>query len=154
MSYSVHFAQHLTIGDVPLSTPAWEVTNIQALMSGPGIRGENRVIPGAAGIRPLRHRPTEKTVTLELVVFGNRDPAGVDHPDPETGLWANWLTLRNQFNDLLLNDGDSTTSAVLHYAGGTLVGDVQVLGYEVGDAIGPTAIYVTLDLNIVGGMLT
>lgn len=154
MSYDVHFDQHLVVGDVPLSTPAWEVLNIHVLMSGPSVRGENRMIPGAVGVRPLRHRPTEKTVSLEMAVFGDMDPAGDPIVEPEAGVWANWLALRTQFNELLLNVGDSTTLAVLHYRGGTIQGLVQVLGYEVGSTVNPSTLNVTLDLNIIAGMLT
>lgn len=154
MSYTTHFAQHLVIDYIPLSTPAWEVTNLQVLMSGPATRGENRLIPGATGVRPLRHRPTEKTVTLEMAVFGDREPDGTPRPDAEAGVWANWMILRGYFNSLITEPGDSVTPATLYYAGGTLSGPVQVLAYEIGDTIGPGNMFATLDLNLVNGMLT
>lgn len=153
MSYTLHFGQYLSIGDVPLSTPAWEVLNIHVLMSGPATRGENLLIPGAVGVRALRHRPTEKTVTLEMAIFGNVDPDGEPIDDAEAGVWANWLILRSMFNALLDDPGDSTVVAVLTYTGGTLTGDVQVLGYELGDVYSPTDLSVTLDVTIPGGML-
>lgn len=154
MSYTTHFTQHLTIGDIPLSTPAWEVTNLQVLMSGPATRGENRLIPGATGVRAIRHRPTERTVTLELAVFGDQAPDGTPHTDTEAGIWANWLILRGYFNTLLMDPGQSTTPLVLHYTGGTLSGPAQVLGYEIGEALGPSNMLATLDVNLLTGMLT
>lgn len=154
MSYDVHFDQYIDIGGVPLSTPAWEVLNIHVLMSGPGVRGENRVIPGAAGRRPLRHRPDERTVTLQLAVFGHVDPAGDPITDPQEGVWTNWLALRDQFTALLTTAGDSTVTATLNYAGGTLSGPVQVLAYELGEPYSTTDLSAILDLNLVTGMLT
>lgn len=153
MSYDVHFDQHVVIGGVPLSTPAWEVLNVHVLMSGPATRGENLVMPGATGVRAVRHRNTEKTVSLEMAVFGNVDPAGDPHEDPEAGVWSNWLALRNQFNALLLNEGQSTVLAELVYRGGTLAGMVQVLGYEMGEVYSPADLSVTLDITILAGML-
>lgn len=154
MSYDVHFDQYLAIDEVPLSTPAWEILNLYVLVSGPVTRGENLVMPGAIGVRALRHRPTEKTVTLEMAVFGSHAPDGTEHADQEAGMWANWFALRNQFNALLLTAGDSTALAELHYQGGVVSGRVQVLGYEIGATTGPTTLSVTLDVNIVAGMLT
>lgn len=154
MSYVVNLDQHVVIGGVPLSTPAWEVLNIQALMSGPATRGENLIMPGSTGVRALRHRNTQRTVTLELAVFGRTDPYGVDHPDPYAGVWTNWLALRDQFNALLLNVGDSTTTVSAIYAGVTLTGPAQILTYELGAAYGPCDLSATLDLNLITGMLT
>lgn len=153
MSYDINFDQYLEIGGVPLSTSAWEVLNIHALMSGPATRGDNLVMPGATGVRAIRHRNTEKTVSLEMAVFGDKAPDGTDHEDPEAGVWANWLALRNQFNALLLDEGRSTTVARLNYRGGFLQGNVQVLGYELGDTYNPSTLAVTLDVNILAGML-
>jgi hypothetical protein len=153
MTYDVHFDQHVVIGDVPLSTPAWEVLNVHVLMSGPATRGQNLVMPGATGVRAIRHRNTEKTVSLELAIFGDTDPAGDPHADPEAGVWANWLALRNQFNALLLDEGQSTVLAQLHYRGGLVQGVVQVLGYELGDTYNPANLSATLDINLLAGML-
>lgn len=154
MTYSLNFNQYLEIGGVPLSTPAWEVLNIHTLMSGPATRGENLVIPGATGIRAIRHRNTEKTVTLQLGIWGDKAPDGTPYTDREAGVWTNWLSLRNQFNALLLDEGASTVLAVLHYRGGTIQGQVQVLGYDLGDTYSPFELAATLDVNILAGMLT
>lgn len=153
MSYDVHFDQHVVIGDVPLSTPAWEVLNVHVLMSGPATRGENLIMPGATGVRAIRHRNTEKTVSLEMAIFGDHDPAGEPHEDPEAGVWVNWLALRDLFNELLLAEGQSTVLAELVYRGGTLEGTVQVLGYELGEVYNSSNLAATLDINILAGML-
>lgn len=153
MTYTVHFDQHVVIGDVPLSTPAWEVLNAYVLMSGPATRGDNLVMPGATGVRAIRHRNTEKTVSLEMAVFGDHAPDGTPIDDREAGLWSNWLALRDQFNALLLDEGRSTVVAKLEYRGGTVQGVVQVLGYEIGSTYSPTDLAVTLDVNILAGML-
>lgn len=154
MSYDLNFDQYIEVGGVPLSTSAWEVLNMHVLLSGPATRGENLIMPGAYGVRPLRHRPTEKTVTLNVAIWGDLDPDGNLHADPQAGVWANWLALRNQFNTLLTTDGDSTALVRVHYRGGVLEGRAQVLTYELGDTYNPSTLSATLDLNLIGGMLT
>lgn len=154
MTYSLNFNQYLEIGGVPLSTPAWEVLNIQKLMSGPAVRGENLVIPGATGERALRRRPGGKSETVEMGIWGDKAPDGTPYMDREAGVWTNWLNLRNRFNALLLDEGASTVLAVLHYRGGTIQGQVQILGYELGDTYSPFELAATLDIYMVAGMLT
>lgn len=150
MAYQLMFThQYLEIAGVPLSTPAWEVLNLHTLLSGPAIRGENVLIPGAAGVRPRRRRIGETIRTLELHIFGDQDPEGAEHADHMLGLMQNIETLRDLVTDPPA-DNHSVVTAVLHWRGETRTAGVQVVGFEVGEAVGET-VRATIDLVIPSG---
>lgn len=150
MPYAINLATHLVIDDIPLSTAAWEHLNIYALLGAAATRGENKVMPGAVGVRPLRHRPTETTQTLDLAIYGERNWEGTAYPDPKQGLVRNVAFLRSNVADPLLTP-DSVRTASLVLPGETWTAAVQVLGFEITESIGPASVFASMDITIIGG---
>ena len=151
MPYALNFAHYLMINDVPLSTPGWEQTNFYTLYSSANVRGENRIMPGAVGIRALRRRPTETTRTVELVIFGDRSWDGSINADPIAGLLANINHLQANVVDPLAT-ADSTRTAQLVHPDGNKAATVQVLGFEIAsDSYGPAVVSASMDIAIIGG---
>lgn len=150
MAYAVNFPMHLEIDGVPLSTAAWEHLNLHALFSGANVRGENVVMPGAVGVRPVRRRPTETMHTVDMAVFGHRSWDGTPYSDPVAGLVANLAHLRtNVVNPLATTN--SLRTAIIHLPTGTLAASVQVLGFEVTEAVGPADVYASMDISVIQG---
>lgn len=148
-AYAITFDNYLELGGVPLNTPAWTHTNLADVLSAPELRGENRVIPGAVGVRPLRHRPNQTTRTVNLVVYGDVRWDGVRRADPVGGLAANLRYLMdNIVNPLVPN---TVRSATLHMGTTTLSADVQVLGFEVTANYGPAVVEASMDVNFLKG---
>jgi hypothetical protein len=152
VAYAIRFPHHLEIDGVPLSTPAWEHQNIQTLYSGAGVRGENRVMPGAAGRRALPWRPDETMRTLTLAIFGDLSWDGPVNADAVAGLWANVAHLQTFIVDNPLNT-DSTRTAVIKRPGASdLVAKIQVRGFEIDDeSYSPAAIAASMDIALLSG---
>lgn len=155
MAYLINFDHHLEIDGVPLSTPAWEHTNIGVLYSSAQVRGENRVLPGAAGRRGLPWRSDETMRTLTLAIFGNRTWDGTINADPVAGLWANVAHLQAFVFDNPLN-ADSTRTAVLKRTGQPdLTCKIQVRGFEIDDEpYSPADIAASVDIALLSGRFT
>ena len=151
MSFVVNLATHLSISGVPLSTPAWEHTNIYALLAVGAVRGENVVMPGAIGRRAVRRRTDEANVTIELAIFGERDPEGNAHVDAIAGLIDNIEYLRASLVDPPALVATSLRPAVLTHPGGTLEADVQVLGFEITEGLSPSCVNASMDITVIGG---
>jgi hypothetical protein len=152
MAYVVNSAEWLDIGGVPLQTAAWTVTNLEVLWAGPATRGQDRVIPGATGVRSYRRRATVTRQALALVIFGEFKWDGSRYTDPRQGLQANVAHLRANVTDpTVANPG--TRTATLHLPSGTTVtGPVTVEGLVL-SALGPFNVSAVLDLSIAHGAL-
>lgn len=150
MSFVVNFSTYLEIDAVPLSTPAWEHTNLYVALNMGSGRGENVVMPGAVGRRAVRRRTDEATVTLELAIFGDKDPSGANHPNPIVGLVDNIEYLQDHLVDPPAA-ANSLRPAVIHHPAGTLTANVQILGFEIGDAYSPGCVTASLDMTVIGG---
>jgi hypothetical protein len=150
MAYVVNFTMHLEIAGVPLSTPAWEHTNLQAVLGAASVRGENVVMPGAVGVRPVRRRPTETVHTVELTVFGDRDWENTAQPDPVMGLIRNLEHLKTNVVDPLATT-NSVRTAVLVLPVGTRTAAVQVLGFEVVEHLSPACVNASMDVAFLRG---
>jgi hypothetical protein len=150
MPYVTTFDTYLQIGDVPLNCGAWEHTNLQTVLSGPDVRGENLVMPGAVGVRALRRRPTETNQSIDLTVFGDKKWDGTEHTDPVAGLFANLAHLMANVVDTLAT-ADSSRVATVLYPGGTLVASVQVLGFEINESITPWCVTASMDITVIEG---
>lgn len=150
MAYTVNLAVHLDIDGVPLSTPAWEHTNLY-LMTGQGsVRGENVVMPGALGRRAVRRRTDEMNQTIELAFFGNVDWTGAPHADPVAGLMANLAEFKAKVVDPTLT-ADSTRPATLVLPAGNLTASVQVLGFEITESYDPASVAASMDIAVLQG---
>jgi hypothetical protein len=161
MAYVITFPLHyLDIGGVPLSTPAWEVLNLETLMEGPDVRGEPRLIPGAVGVRANPLRPTATTHTLELYFHGYADWEDTPYTDPHAGVLANVAWFRANVSDP--SAGAVTRTATLYVpdpdepttAGTSLTGAVQLRKLSVGSFISTACVPATLDMVVLAGALT
>lgn len=152
MAYEIRFDHHVEIDGVPLSTPAWEHLNIGSLYSGATVRGENRILPGAAGRRALAWRSDETMRTLTLAIFGTYTWDGTLNADPVAGLWANVAHLMSFVVTNPLND-DSTRTAVIKRPGATdLSAIIQVRGFEIeDDPYSPSDISASIDIALLSG---
>lgn len=151
MAYTITETEYISIAGVPLATPAWIHTNLFEFWSGLSTRGQDRVIPGAAGVLPYPRRPTITPRTIELVIFGDVNWEGTPQTDTRAGLWANVDHLRTNVTDPLVV-GDGTRELILYRPDGSAVScSVQVEGFELGGGLGPDHTLATIDVTIVEG---
>lgn len=151
MAYVTNFDHHLVIDDVPLSTPAWEHINLYGLYSSGAVRGDNRVMPGAVGVRALRRRPTQTNRTLDLVIFGDRQPDGTPNADAIAGLFANIAAL-NALADPLATANSTRAATIVRPGAGSLSAAVQILGFTISDEhIGPWVAAASMDITVIEG---
>lgn len=150
MAYTINLATHLEINGVPLSTPAWEHTNLYTLLSAASVRGENVVMPGAVGVRPVRRRPTETNRTIDITVFGQQDWQGDDYEDPIMGLATNLAHLRANVVDTLAT-ANSVRTAVIFLPEDTMTAAIQVLGFEITEALSPGCVQASMDIAVLRG---
>lgn len=150
MPYVATFDDYIDIDGVPLNTPAWTHQNLQDMLAYAAMRGENRIIPGGIGVRALPRRPTERTYTVNLAVYGDRRWDDVENPDAVAGLAANIEHLVTSVVDPLATT-DSLRMATLHYGGATYSTAAQVVGFEVLDSLGPWVVQASMDVNLVQG---
>jgi hypothetical protein len=154
MAYTVNFTHHLEIDGVPLSTPAWEHLDIQALYSGAKVRGDNRVMPGAAGRRALPWRPDETMRTLTLAIFGDVSWDGSVNSDSVAGLWANIAHLQTFVVDNPLNAGSTRTAVIKRIGATDLTATIQVRGFEIEESYGPSAVSASMEIALLSGRFT
>jgi hypothetical protein len=152
MAYLVRFPHHLEIDGVPLSTPAWEHLDIQALYAGAAVRGENRVMPGAVGRRALPWRADETMRTLTLAIFGDMSWDGSTNADPVAGLWANVAHLQAFIINNPGNAGSTRTATIKRNGAADLTATIQVRGFEVdSESYSPAAISASMDIALLSG---
>jgi hypothetical protein len=151
MVYALTSSEYVEIDGVPLQTPAWLVTNLYTLWSGPATRGQDLVLPGVPGVRPYRRRATATRRTLEMVVYGHVDWAGGAYSDLREGLQANIDHLR-QATDPVVSTSAGTRTALLYMPDSSIrSANVQVEAFELGGGLGSFATLATMDLTIVDG---
>lgn len=140
------FSEHVTLGDVPLSCPAWEATDLSSLWETASYRGGDIVVPYAPGVRAGRRVVESRRVVIPVTVFGTHDPEGTPYADARAGLRANIDRLA-----LLMRPTD--TSLVLHLPdGSTRRATALPMGAIQLDPIGPAATKVVLDLLLPEGL--
>lgn len=151
MAYDITRTVYLELAGVPLATPAWECANPMELAKPAQRRGQDRVIPGAAGVRTKRRRTAITRRTLSVVVGGTFKWDGTTHTAPETGLQLNLAHLRTA---LLPTDGLTITAIVHKPDGTTISGEIQVeeLDWEYHNVSADALI--SIDLTIPGGELS
>lgn len=126
----------LTIDGVLLNTPAWDITDLTTLWVETTVRGNDRLLPGVAGVIPYRRRLDVMSYSLPMLVSGDVNEDGDDYPDAWVGLETNLQTL---YDDVVqpTNVGDGTRPAVLTMPSGLeRCADVHVLGLRVSSAVG------------------
>lgn len=142
---------YLEINSVPLATYAWEVTNLSALLDSAALRGTDRLLPGAAGVRPNRRRRGVQVVTLPLEVHGDFDEAGDPITEPLEGVVSHLEYLTDSLG-FASPTGDGTVPAVFHRGGlPDLAADVHFLGFQGSEAFGEWSLRTTFDISIPAG---
>lgn len=146
-------AEYLEIASTPLATPAWRITSLVPLWVSADLRGSDRLLPGASGVRAQRRRLTVTRKAFELVIFGRQDRTGNFYDDVREGLDANIAALQAAIVDPP-GTATGTRAATWHRANGsTATADVHVLGI-VPRELSPAAVRATLQLSIPTGRFT
>lgn len=145
--------EYLEIAGVPLATPAWRIVDLSAMFIGPALRGTDRLIPAAAGVKPYRRRATVTTKPFPMVIFGAKNQEGVANANVRVGLLTNIEYLRTNVIDPLAT-GNGTRTVIWRRADGTTrTAQAHVLPLELGP-LGPTAVRAVLTLSIPTGVFT
>lgn len=135
----------LTIGSTLLNCPAWDIPDLTTLWIEAAQRGQDRLLPGTAGVIPYRRRLTVTEHTLAMVIAGNSTPAGVLVANAWQGLEANVELLRVGIVDPT-NVGDGTRLATLTLpTGATRTAYVHVTGMRVSSAEGADGVFSVLN---------
>jgi hypothetical protein len=151
MAYVTMFPHHVEIDGVPLSTPAWEHLDIGAMYSGPAVRGENRVMPGATGRRALPKRADETTRTLTLAIYGFQRWDGEPYPDPVAGLWENLGHFTTNVIDAPPTPDSTRLAKLIRPAATELTARIQILGFEIDEAYSPAAVSASMEIALIAG---
>lgn len=126
-------AGDLTIGGVALNGPAWKVLNLLELWQPADQRGNDRLVPGTAGVLAQQRRDTVTRRSLQMLIVGDVDRTGAAQADRFEGLQANIDYLRSNVV-APTGTGDGTRSAVLTMPDGTTRTEpVHVVGFEFGN---------------------
>lgn len=142
----------LSISGVNLRGPAWHVLDLFPLWSSPTLRGQDRILPTAAGVRPFRRRRTVTVRSLEMVVVGDCDRFGDVIVDCDEADYA--AQLQENIDYLLDNvveppgTQDGTRDAILTMPDGTTrTADVHVVGFDLhGGRYDITGVTLTLSI--------
>lgn len=113
MSYVILEPEYLEVNGIPLSTPAWRLLDLSALLDLPPVRGENEIIPGVEGRDPLAHFFDENVLQFPIEVTGDAAPDGEAYEDPMLG-WQTNVELLTEGLGFGLTTGDGTVPAIWH----------------------------------------
>lgn len=134
---------NLTLNGVPMKTHAWTCPDLTPLWMPTAIRGQDRIIPGAAGVIPHRRRKTVTVYSLDFRVAGISDMHGAivtgagsatgNGPEEFAQLEYNLNYLRqNVIDPRTTPNPDGTVPGVLTMpSGATRTANVHVLGFTV-----------------------
>lgn len=147
-TYDVTRDVYAVLNSVPLATPAWQCTNPLELLKPAQRRGQDRVIPGAAGVRVKKRRAAPTRRQLQLVIWGAHKWDGTEHPSADVGVQRNL----DHLTDNLWSATGAAVTAVLYLPDSTSVtGSIHVesIDWEFHDYDAT----VTIDLTIPAGAL-
>lgn len=126
-------AGDLTIGGVAMMCPAWRVDNLIDLWMPAEQRGQDRLIPGSAGVIAYQRRDTVTRRSLRMTIVGDVTRTGTPNADKFEGLQVNIDYLRA---NVVAPTGatDGTRSAVLTMPDATTrTESIHVIGMELGE---------------------
>lgn len=146
---------YLTINTVPLATPAYFITNLEAIYDLDATRGKDVLIPGVAGVAAQRRRITVLDVTFGLIINGRVNDDGTATADAQVGLWAHLDYLRANLG-FANGTGNGTVSATLTRTGAAtdLTESIHVEALRGMRYIGKGTVRTTLDISIPSGAFT
>lgn len=140
--------QYLEVNSVPLATPAWRILDLSKLY-GLDVRGSDRLLPGADGLRATRRRIDQRVIGLPFIVIGAADHEGTTNADPYEGLDDNIDYLMTN----VVAPTTTTRTAVWHRANGNVSAAVFVEGLTP-DTWGNGWVRFVLELSIPAGRFT
>ena len=149
---------NLTLNGVPMKTPAWTCPDLTILWLPPTVRGQDRLVPGSAGVLPFPRRKTVTEYALDFRVSGMVDMYGVpatgsgNGPEEFAMLESNLTYLRqNVFDTDASPNPDGTVLGVLTMPSGAVrTAYVHVLGFTVNVRVSHI-LQGTLDISIPAG---
>lgn len=159
MTYALTATQYVEINGVPLSTTAWATTDIADLLSGPGVRGADVLVPFRPGQSAVRRTLDAREVSIPMTVFGTHAPDGTAYTDPQRGLIQNLDLLKALVARPVANTASGTvvlkvyTANTLSGTGETRRADVHVSPNIQVARVGTAAAEVVLTVTIPGGVL-
>jgi hypothetical protein len=162
----------LTLNGIPMKTRAWACLDLTTLWMPPAIRGEDRILPGAAGVVANRRRKTVTQYALDFTIVGLANQYGDENDDdvdwfdesfPNFSIAAkqfimleyNLEYLRDNVLDVRTSPNlDGTVAGVLTMPSGvTRTADVHVLGFTANTRVS-NVINGILDISIpIGGFV-
>jgi hypothetical protein len=154
MAVDVTRARHVSIGGLPLMTPAWHCLDMSEVYDGPTSEGSDVRIPYGAMLPVARSIGPARKV-LPMVIFGTHDEEGNEHSDPRLGLIHNLNTLKRALR--IRQRSTTTTLRVEFEPEGT--SDPWVLtapctvNWPLRTAAKPSTIRCLIDLTLPGGVL-
>ena len=126
-------AGDLTIGGVAMNGPAWKVLNLHVLQQPADQRGDDRLIPGSAGVVAYQRRATVTRHSLQMLISGTHDRLGAANADTLGQLSSN-IDYLEFYVVRPTGATDGTRSAVLTMPGGTTRTEpILVIGMQFGD---------------------
>lgn len=150
---------NLTLNGIPMKTRAWTCPDLTPLWLPTAVRGQDRLLPMASGVRPFPRRRTVTQYALDFRVAGISNMHGV----ATTGSGAigiedfamleyNLTYLRQNVLDPRISpNADGTVPGVLTMPSGTIrTADVHVLGFTVNTRVA-YVLQGTLDISIPAG---
>jgi hypothetical protein len=145
----------LTINNVDMMAPAWQVRNLHDLWLPANQRGEDRIIPGVSGRKAYRRFADTTTRTLLLKITGDVNSAGTPQTNKFQGLQANIDALITSVVNPT-DTGDGTRTLVLTMpSGGSRSEPVHVTGMSFGGPLAENGRWITatIDLSIPAGRI-
>jgi hypothetical protein len=154
MSYVVTRSEYLTVDSVPLSTPAWETLDLSELNDGPGVRGEDFVVPQIRGSLARQRTTDARTVNIPIVIFGDKSSTGAVHANPRQGLLTNIDELKTAIRPLRRTPqvGGFTRTLTWIRPGGNVFTPVHVSTELNLQYISPTTARGVLSITLIAGV--
>jgi hypothetical protein len=142
-------SEYLIINSTPLATPAWRITDLTPLWSGPDLRGGDRVLPGATGVIAYRRRATATRLILPGVIWGDKTRENVATSDVRTGLHDNLDAFYTAIVAPVASD-PGTHAATWVKPGTDKTANVHVVGFTPRQ-LSPRSIRFTMELSLPTG---
>lgn len=152
---------NLTLNGIAMKTPAWTCPDLTPLWLPPTVRGQDRLLPGSAGVIPYPRRRTVTEYALDFRVSGMADMNGIPATGSGNGpaefqqLESNLHYLRqNVFDPEASPNADGTVPGVLTMPSGvTRTANLHVIGFTVNVRVAHI-LQGTLDISIPSGGFT
>lgn len=144
--------EYLTIGSVIIGTTACWCVNMNVLYN-ERHRGDDRVLPGTAGVSGNPRILDAVVHSLELIIDGRTDSDGVSNANAHTGLRANIAEIKTITTPVTTGDGTRTVTWT-RPGSANVSASCHVGPLEIGDWISKSAVRATLDIQVDAGQFS